>query len=186
MKFMLLVKADKSSDEGVMPTKEELVAMGKYNEELVKAGILLAADGLHPTSAGARVGFSGGNSTVTDGPFTETKELIAGYWVIQAKFPSRTARSRFARSWMSTTSATRPLPRSGRLSGDCAPRWPNSSSRPPNRAGAGRPADLPVHAGGASGRTFRTGGPSCSAAGAQFHSDSRDRTGGRCTGRYLQ
>jgi hypothetical protein len=85
MKFMLLVKADKSSDEGVMPTKEELVAMGKYNEELVKAGILLAADGLHPTSAGARVGFSGGNSTVTDGPFTETKELIAGYWVIQAK-----------------------------------------------------------------------------------------------------
>jgi hypothetical protein len=85
MKFMLLVKADKSSDEGVMPTKEELAAMGKYNEELVKAGILLAADGLHPTSAGARVGFSGGNSTVTDGPFTETKELIAGYWVIQAK-----------------------------------------------------------------------------------------------------
>ena len=82
MRFMLIVKADDDSEAGVMPGKEDIDAMGRYNEELIKAGILLAADGLHPSSAGARLTFRGGRATVTDGPFAETKELIAGYWVI--------------------------------------------------------------------------------------------------------
>ncbi|HEX6938142.1 MAG TPA: YciI family protein [Longimicrobiales bacterium] len=85
MRFMMLVKADERSEAGVMPTEEEFAKMGRYNEELVKAGVLLAGDGLHPSSAGARVRFSGGKPTVIDGPFPETKELIAGYWIIQVK-----------------------------------------------------------------------------------------------------
>ena len=86
MRFMVIVKASKDSEAGVLPSEELLTAMGKYNEELVKAGILLAGEGLHPSSKGARVSFGGdGERTVTDGPFTETKELIAGYWLIQAK-----------------------------------------------------------------------------------------------------
>jgi hypothetical protein len=85
MRFMILVPADENSEAGVMPTEELLTEMGKYNEELVKAGVMLAGDGLHPTSKGARVKFSGKERTVIDGPFTEAKELIAGFWIIQAK-----------------------------------------------------------------------------------------------------
>src|SRR5215216_6222871 len=81
MKFMVIVKATKESEAGVMPSEELLTAMGKYNEELVNAGILLAGEGLHPSSKGARVRFSGDTRTVMDGPFAETKELIAGYWL---------------------------------------------------------------------------------------------------------
>ena len=85
MRFMVIVKANKDSEAGVMPTKELLTEMGKFNEELVKAGVMLAGEGLHPSSKGARVKFSGGNTTVIDGPFAETKELVAGYWIWQVK-----------------------------------------------------------------------------------------------------
>lgn len=85
MRFMVIVKADKDSEAGVMPSEELLAEMGRYNEELAKAGVLLAAEGLHPSSKGARVQFSGSKRTVIDGPFAETKELIAGFWLIQAK-----------------------------------------------------------------------------------------------------
>ena len=85
MRFMMIVKANKDSEAGVMPSEELLSAMGKYNEELMKAGVLLDGAGLKPTSKGARVRFSGGKPTVIDGPFTEAKELIAGYWIIQVK-----------------------------------------------------------------------------------------------------
>ncbi len=85
MRFMMIVKANKDSEAGVLPTEEQLAEMGKYNEELVKAGVLLAAEGLHASSKGARVRFSGAKRTVIDGPFTEAKELIAGFWLIQAK-----------------------------------------------------------------------------------------------------
>jgi hypothetical protein len=85
MRFMVMVKATKESEAGMMPSQELLAAMGKYNEELVKAGILLAAEGLQPSSKGARVRFSGSRRTVIDGPFAETKELVAGFWLIQVK-----------------------------------------------------------------------------------------------------
>ena len=85
MRFMIIVKASKDSESGIMPSEKLLAEMGKFNEELVKAGVLLAADGLHPTSKGARVKFSGNTRTVVDGPFTETKELIAGFWLWQVK-----------------------------------------------------------------------------------------------------
>lgn len=85
MRFMILVKANKDSEAGVMPTKEMLTAMGKFNEELVNAGVMLAGEGLQPSSKGARVKFSGGKPTVVDGPFAETKELVAGYWIWQVK-----------------------------------------------------------------------------------------------------
>jgi|SRR5580698_4923143 hypothetical protein len=85
MKFMILVKATKDSESEVLPDEKLLAEMGKYNEELVKAGILLAAEGLHPSSKGARVKFSGATRTVTDGPFAETKELVAGFWLWQVK-----------------------------------------------------------------------------------------------------
>lgn len=85
MRFMILVKASKESEAGVMPSKQLLTEMGKFNEELVKAGVMLAAEGLHPSSKGARVKFSGGKRTVIDGPFAETKELIAGFWIWQVK-----------------------------------------------------------------------------------------------------
>ena len=84
MRFMMLVKADKASEAGKMPDEKILADMAKYNEELVNAGIMLAGDGLQPSSKGARVRFSGGKPTVTDGPFAETKELVAGYWMIRA------------------------------------------------------------------------------------------------------
>jgi len=85
MRFMVIVKATKESEAGVMPSQEILAAMGKYNEELAKAGVMLAGEGLHPSSKGARVRFSGTKRTVIDGPFAETKELIAGFWLIQVK-----------------------------------------------------------------------------------------------------
>jgi hypothetical protein len=85
MRFMIIVKASKDSEAGKMPSRELLEAMGKYNEELVKAGIMLAGEGLQPSSKGARVRFSGDKRIVTDGPFTETKELIAGFWLWQVK-----------------------------------------------------------------------------------------------------
>jgi len=85
MRFMMLVKANEDSEAGVLPSKELVAAMGKFNEEMVKAGVLLAAEGLHASSKGVRVTFSGRKRTVTDGPFTETKELLAGFWLIQVK-----------------------------------------------------------------------------------------------------
>ena len=85
MRFMIIVKASKDSEAGVMSSEQLLTDMGKFNEELVKAGVMLAGDGLHPTSKGARVIFSGKKRTVIDGPFAETKELIAGYWLWQVK-----------------------------------------------------------------------------------------------------
>ena len=85
MRFMIIVKASKDSEAGVMPSEQLLTEMGKFNEELAKAGVLLAAEGLHPSSKGARVRFSGSKRTVIDGPFAETKELIAGYWLWQVK-----------------------------------------------------------------------------------------------------
>jgi hypothetical protein len=85
MRFMVIVKADKNSEAGVMPSEKLLTEMGKYNEELAKAGVLLEGEGLHPSSKGARVKFSGDKRTVVDGPFAETKELIAGFWLIQVK-----------------------------------------------------------------------------------------------------
>jgi len=85
MRFMILVKANQDSEAGVMPSQQLLADMGKFNEELVKAGIMLAGEGLHPSRKGARVRFSGSKRTVIDGPFTETKELIAGYWLWQVR-----------------------------------------------------------------------------------------------------
>ena len=85
MRFMLLVKANKDSEAGVLPDEKLLAEMGKYTEELVKAGVLLAGEGLHPSSKGKRVRFSGDKRTIIDGPFAETKELVAGFWLIQVK-----------------------------------------------------------------------------------------------------
>jgi hypothetical protein len=83
MKVMVMIKATQDSEAGIMPSEQLMTEMGNFNEELVKAGIMLAGEGLHPSSKGVRVQFSGSNRTVTDGPFTETKELIAGYWLWQ-------------------------------------------------------------------------------------------------------
>ena len=85
MRFMVIVKSSKESETGVLPSQEILEKMGKFNEELVKAGVMLAGEGLHPSSRGARVKFNGNQRTVTDGPFAETKELIAGFWLWQVK-----------------------------------------------------------------------------------------------------
>jgi hypothetical protein len=85
MRFMVLLKATKDSEAGVMPSAQILEDMGKYNEELVKAGVLLAGEGLQASSKGARIRFSGDKRTVVDGPFTETKELVAGFWILQTK-----------------------------------------------------------------------------------------------------
>ena len=117
MRFMVIVKATKDSEAGKMPSEQLLSAMGKFNEELVNAGVMLAADGLQPSSKGARVKFSGSKRTVIDGPFAETKKLIAGYWVWKVN-----ARSRFvscsnwrtslpARSLSKTASCGRRSPR---------------------------------------------------------------------------
>jgi hypothetical protein len=85
MRFMIIVKASEESEAGVLPDEKVLTEMGKFNEELVKAGVMLAGEGLHPSSKGARVRFSGGKRTVIDGPFSETKELVAGFWLWQVK-----------------------------------------------------------------------------------------------------
>ena len=84
-RYMVIVKASKDSENGVMPSEQLLTEMGKYNEELVKAGVMLAGEGLHPSSKGVRVHFSGPNRSVIDGPFAETKELIAGFWLFQCR-----------------------------------------------------------------------------------------------------
>jgi hypothetical protein len=85
MRFMVIVKSNQDSECGVMPDEKILAAMGKYNEELAKAGVMLAGEGLHPSSKGVRIKFDGTTRTVTDGPFTETKELIAGFWLFQCR-----------------------------------------------------------------------------------------------------
>lgn len=85
MRFILIVKATKDSEAGKMPTEAELAEMGKFNEEMAKAGVMLAGEGLHPSSKGARIQYAGKKRTVVDGPFAETKELIAGFWIIQAR-----------------------------------------------------------------------------------------------------
>jgi hypothetical protein len=85
MRFMVIVKADKNSEAGIMPSKQLLTDMGKFNEQLVKAGVMLAGEGLQPSSKGKRVRFSGGKHTVIDGPFAETKELVAGFWIWKVK-----------------------------------------------------------------------------------------------------
>ncbi len=85
MRFMVMVKATRNSEAGMMPSEKLLADMGRFNEELVKAGVMLAGEGLHPSSKGARVRFSGGKRTVVDGPFAETKELVAGFWLWQCK-----------------------------------------------------------------------------------------------------
>jgi hypothetical protein len=85
MRFVAMVKATQASENGVMPSEQELAEMGRFNEELAKAGVMLAGEGLHPSSRGARVKFSGKKRTVVDGPFAETKELVAGFWILQCK-----------------------------------------------------------------------------------------------------
>ena len=139
MRFMVIVKANEDSEAGVMPTTEMLAEMGKYNEELVKAGVMLNGDGLHPSSKGVRVRFDGDKRTVTDGPFPETKELIAGFWIWQCdsladaidwlKRPHSMAEpnSKFARSSRRPTSArpSRPSFRSRKIAS--APSSPHCS-----------------------------------------------------------
>lgn len=85
MRYMMIVKADPNTEAGVMPTEQELADMAKYNEQLIKAGVMLAGEGLHPSSKGAKVRFDGAKRSVIDGPFTEAKELIAGFWLMQVK-----------------------------------------------------------------------------------------------------
>jgi hypothetical protein len=85
MRFMVIIKANEKSEAGIMPSEQLMTEMGKYNEELVKAGVMLAAEGLYPSSKGARVHFDGSKYSVSDGPFAETKELIAGFWLLQVK-----------------------------------------------------------------------------------------------------
>ena len=85
MRFMVMVKADATSESGAMPDEKMLLEMGRYNEELVKAGVMLSGEGLHPSSKGARVRFSGADRTVVDGPFAEAKELVAGFWILQCR-----------------------------------------------------------------------------------------------------
>jgi hypothetical protein len=85
MRFMLIVKGDSRSEAGILPTEQELADMGRFNDQMVKAGVMLAGDGLQATSKGAKVRFSGGKPAVIDGPFTEAKEIVAGYWIIQAR-----------------------------------------------------------------------------------------------------
>lgn len=85
MRFIVMVKANAESEAGALPEPRELEAMTNYNEELVKAGVMLAGEGLHPSSKGTRISYQGGKTTITDGPFTEAKELVAGFWIIQVK-----------------------------------------------------------------------------------------------------
>src|SRR6266581_3515167 len=153
MRFMVIVKANKESEAGALPDEKLLADMGKFNEELVKAGVLLAAEGLQASSKGARIKFSGAKRTVIDGPFTESKELIAGFWLIQVKSKEeaiewasrspnpmasiRRARSRFARCSRRRTSLRRSfLPRAPPASRRCAG---SCKEGPPSRSRAARP-----------------------------------------------
>lgn len=144
MRFMVIVKATQASEAGEMPSEELLAAMGRYNEELVKAGVMLAGEGLQPSAKGARVRFSGNARTVIDGPFAETRELIAGFWMFQVaswKRPSSGSsdarthstanpRSRSARSSRPRTSA-RSSPRNcASARSACAPSWKNATEPP--------------------------------------------------------
>ena len=137
MRFMVTGQGQRRSEAGVMPSEKLLTEMGKYNEELVKAGVMLAGEGLQPSSKGARVRFSGKKRTVIDGPFAETKELIAGFWMFQVKskeeaiewvkrcpnpLPARSPRSRFARCSKRRTSAPSSRPSSGNKKRACARR----------------------------------------------------------------
>ncbi len=141
MRVMVIVKANKDSEAGVMPSEQLLTEMGKFNEELVKAGVMLAGEGLHPSSKGARVRFSGAKRTVIDGPFAETKELIAGFWLWQVKSHGRgdrvgqalpqsdgraSPRSRSARSSRRRTSATSSRPSCASRKSGCGLRWRRS------------------------------------------------------------
>lgn len=99
MRFVVMVRSNATIESGVLPTAEQLTNMGRFNEELVKAGVMLAAEGLHDSSKGARLRFTGGKADVTDGPFAETKELIAGFWIVQAKSKEEVI-ERFARAPM--------------------------------------------------------------------------------------
>ncbi len=133
MRFMVLVKANKDSEAGVLPDRKMLTEMGKFNEELAKAGVMLAGEGLQPSSKGARVRFSGSKRTVVDGPFAETKELVAGFWLWQVKSGprrsngssaprSRKARSRSGRCSRRKTSVPNSLPSSGSKRNGSAPK----------------------------------------------------------------
>ena len=150
MRFMILIKADKNSEAGVLPDEKLLTEMGKFNEELVKAGVMLAGEGLHPSSKGARVRFSGAKRTVIDGPFSETKELIAGFWLWQGEVEGRgdrvgqtlpqshaaaNPRSRFARCSRRRTSAPSSRPSSGSRKSGCARRSRTRSSPLPELQG---------------------------------------------------
>ncbi len=134
MRFMVIVKADKESEAGVMPSEKLLTDMGKFNEELVKAGVMLAGEGLHPSSKGVRVKFSDGKQTVIEGPFAETKELVAGFWLWQVKsldeaiewlkkHPSKELKSKFARSSRPRISETSSRRNSGSRRSDSAHKW---------------------------------------------------------------
>ena len=141
MRVMVIVKANKDSEAGILPSEEMLAAMGKYNEELVKAGVMLAGEGLHPSSKGKRVTFSGGKKSVSDGPFAETKELIAGFWLWQVKNMEEAVEwlkrapfdgvpnSRSARCSRPTTSARSSRPSCGRRKSACARRSSACGSR---------------------------------------------------------
>ena len=143
MRFMVLVKADKNSEAGVLPDEKLLTEMGKFNEELVKAGVMLAGEGLHPSSKGARVKFSGTKRTVIDGPFAESKELIAGFWLWQVKSKEEAIEwvkrcpnpmkgsSRFARCLRRRSSAASSLPSFGNRRNECV-RKPSNSRRAGN------------------------------------------------------
>ena len=144
MRVMVIVKATKNSEAGVLPNEKLLTAMGKYNEELVKAGVMLAGEGLHPSSKGKRVKFAGGKKTVIDGPFAETKELIAGFWLWQVKsmeeaiewlkrcpdpMPGEERSSRSARCSRPRTSARSSRPSCASRKRSCAGRSRRASGR---------------------------------------------------------
>ena len=156
MRFMLLLKADKTTETGKLPDEKLLAEMGKYNEELVKAGVLLAGEGLQPSSKGARVKFSGAKRTVVDGPFPETKELIAGFWLIQVKSkdeaiewvkrcPTRSKarpRSKSVRCSRRPILATRSLLSSGSRRNVSWRKWPKTRRMPrcKSTTGSSRPS----------------------------------------------
>ena len=131
MRVMVLVKATKDSEAGVMPSTELLGAMGKYNEELVNAGVMLAGEGLQPSAQGKRVGFEGAKRTVIDGPFAETRELVAGYWMWEVKDMPE------AVEWVKR--CPNPMPGPARSRSARSTKWPPSPRRSPGGRRAARP-----------------------------------------------